>query len=206
VTRIFCLALLGALLLTACGRVPVRPAAEDGALAYEQRATLVGAWPEWGLSGKISLDDGAEGGSGRLNWSVRPGISELDFRAALGRGAWRLSIRPELAILTEANGDRQIAPDADFLVRERLGWSVPVDALAWWVRGLAAPGVVEARELDEAGLLVSLQQFGWTVEFDRYDSQALTAMPRKLNAKSQDYRVKLAISQWRIGESHAQAD
>jgi outer membrane lipoprotein LolB len=206
VTRILTLGFLSLILLAACSRVPVRPAGESRDLAYEQRAEVVGSWPEWGLSGKISLDDGEDGGSGRLNWSVRPGVSELDFRAALGRGAWRLSIQPGMAILNEANGDRRVAPDVNSLVRERIGWNVPVEALEWWVRGLAAPGPVDGRELDEAGLLTRLQQFGWNVEFGRYDSQAPAVMPRKLNATSRDYRVKLAISEWRISDDHAIAD
>jgi outer membrane lipoprotein LolB len=82
------------------------------------------------------------------------------------------------------------------VVRDRIGWHLPVDALQWWVRGLAAPGEIEDEQFDDAGLLVSLHQFGWRVDFSRYDSRDVLALPIRLNATRDNYRVKLAIGKW----------
>lgn len=201
--RLIGLCCAGVILLAGCRGVAVKPTDQANEQAYLERVGVMETWAAWGLRGKISLDDGEDGGSGNLSWSVEPGQSELDFRAALGRGAWNLRIRPGLAVLTEANGDRQVAPDLDTLMQERIGWPVPVEALEWWVRGVAAPGPVDDREIDESGLLVRLEQFGWKVAYDRYTRKEMTPMPRKLNATKQEYRVKLAISQWRLPENDA---
>ena len=64
----------------------------------------IGSIDEWQLRGKISLDDGDRGGSGKLQWMVNPDNSTIDFHGAMGRGAWHLEIEPDLAVLTEANG------------------------------------------------------------------------------------------------------
>jgi outer membrane lipoprotein LolB len=79
-----------------------------------------------------------------------------------------------------------------------MGWPIPVEALQWWVRGLAAPGIVEDEQLDSQGLLTSLDQLGWRVEFNRYDSKAGVALPVRLDARRDNYRVKLAIGRWQL--------
>ena len=82
---------------------------------------------------------------------------------------------------------------------ERIGWPLPVDALAWWVRGLQAPGKADAVALDADGRLQSLEQFGWQIEFDRYRTSNGEALPARLEARRGDYRVKLVTGRWRLG-------
>jgi outer membrane lipoprotein LolB len=191
------------IVLNACTGVSVKEPVPGNKAAYQDRAEKIGAIPEWSLVGKISLDDGDHGGSGRLQWRVKPEGSELDFHGAMGRGAWHLQISPEGAVLKEANGAEQTAAGVDALIQDRMGWPIPVDALQWWVRGLAAPGIVEDESFDDEGLLVSLDQFGWNVEFNRYDSFSGVALPIRLDARRDDYRVKLAIGRWQMDTADA---
>ena len=74
---------------------------------------------------------------------------------------------------------------------------VPVAALAWWVRGLAAPGEVERSVLDENGVLTLLQQDGWSVEYGRYSTVGGELMPLAAVLS-----VKLAIRKWELPEAH----
>lgn len=201
---VWSLALL--LMLGACSGVSVKQDHVANVKAYQQRAEQLISIGEWGLAGKISLDDGEEGGSGRLNWTHRSDSAELDFHAALGRGAWNLKIDPGYAVLTEANGETLSARSVNTLIQQRMGWPVPVEALQWWVRGLTAPGVIEKQTIDSEGLLVHLEQFGWVVDFSRYDLSTGVAMPKRLNATMDDYRVKLAVSRWQVPEIHAAQD
>ena len=194
------------LMLNACTGVSVKESGPGNKEAYQNRAEKLGAIPEWGFVGKISLDDGDQGGSGKLQWNVKPGSSELDFHGAMGRGAWHLEIGPDKAVLKEANGVEQTATNVNVLVQDRIGWLLPVGALQWWVRGLAAPGLVEAEKFDSEGLLINLHQFGWNVDFKRYDSEDGLALPIRLNATRDSYRVKLAISRWRMDVSHVPAN
>ena len=46
------------------------------------------------------------------------------------------------AELTFADGATYRAASVETLVREQVGWPVPVEMLGWWVRGLAVAGVV----------------------------------------------------------------
>lgn len=194
------------LLLNACTGVPVQESDSGNKEAYTNRAEKLAAITEWGFVGKISLDDGEQGGSGKLRWDVQADHSELDFHGAMGRGAWQLTIYPDRAVLREANGMEQTAADVNDVVEDRMGWRLPVSALQWWVRGLAAPGVIEDEQFDSEGLLTSLHQFGWSVDFSRYDSRDVLALPIRLNATRDNYRVKLAISRWHRSVERDRAD
>ena len=191
--------LIAALLLNACTGVTIKEPGLPGGQVYQQRADRIAAIDQWGLVGRLSLDDGEDGGSGRLSWEARPVGSDLDFHGAMGRGAWQLQVREDSAILKEADGGMQEAPDVNELMRNRIGWSVPVEALAWWVRGLKAPGETGSQQLDADGRLLSLQQNGWTVEFNRYRLIDDIELPVRLEAQKDNYRVKLAVGRWRLG-------
>ena len=169
----------------------------------QDRISKLKAITRWNLSGKISLDDGDRGGSGKLKWDVKRDQSELDFHGAMGRGAWHLQIGPQGALLKMADGTEQAAASVSELIQEHLGWPVPLDALQWWVRGLAAPGQIEDKQHGPEGLLSSLKQFGWSVDFTRYDSVGGMDLPVRLNATRDSYRVKLAISRWHMEVNHA---
>jgi outer membrane lipoprotein LolB len=190
------LALL-ALLVSACATVPPAPGAlAQQEAAYDSRAAGITAWTRWGFHGRLSMDDGVDGGSGRLDWRADGDSSRLDFRGTLGRGAWRLTIRPKGALLQRSDGSRVAAPSVEELVLAEVGWRVPVDALAWWVRGLRAPGEADRVEFDESGRIVRLLQAGWTIEFDRYRAVAGTELPGRIEAVSGDLRLKLVPAQW----------
>jgi outer membrane lipoprotein LolB len=190
--------LLLLVVLTSCSSVDFRKPVIDKQAAYRDRADKLIEVTAWGFVGKISLDDGEQGGSGRLHWDVAQQNSVLDFHGAMGRGAWRLEIGPEGALLREANGFEQTAEGVNALIQDRMGWPIPVDALQWWVRGLAAPGGSDMEELDSEGLLVHLEQFGWNVDFNRYNTDAGLALPVRLDARRDNYRVKLAIGSWLV--------
>lgn len=187
--------------LNACTGVAIKDPGLVDKTAYQDRTNKLNEIDEWGLAGKISLDDGDQGGSGKLQWDVEPGQSEMDFHGAMGRGAWHLKMGPEGAQLKMADGTEQTAVDVNDLIREHVGWPIPLDALQWWARGLAAPGMTENEQFGAGGLLVSLRQFGWNVDFNRYDSVGDIELPVRLKATRNNYRVKLAISRWRMDVS-----
>ena len=149
------------LALSACATAPLsRESNAERQAAYDARSAGISTWTRWGFKGRLSMDDGTDGGSGQLDWLTEGKESRLDFRGTLGRGAWRLSMGPHSATLQRADGSRVEAESVEELVLGEVGWRLPVEALSWWVRGLRAPGVAERIELDEAGRIVRLDQAG----------------------------------------------
>jgi outer membrane lipoprotein LolB len=193
------LVVAAALLVQACSSAP-RVADGDGIPMerYQARAAELSSIPDWALRGRLAVTDGKDGGSGSLRWKETTDGSHMDFHGALGRGAWRLSAGAGGAELELADGNRYRADTVGELVRGQLGWDIPVDALAWWVRGLEAPGTPESRVLGEDGTLEMLRQDGWLVEYGRYREVNGIDLPVKLNARQAERTVKLAIRDWEL--------
>jgi len=196
----FSLFILAGLALGACSPVRTRPA-EDAlwTQAYQSRAEKLGTSQSWALSGRLAISDGKDGGSGSLSWSQEGQETMMSFRGALGKGAWQLQSDADGARLELADGAVSFAPSVRELVLEHVGWKVPVDALAWWIKGLAQPGKWEARTLDEEGRLIDLRQSGWEVKFANYSGPADASLPRKLSARRGPYLVKMVVREWTLG-------
>ena len=105
-----------------------------------------------------------------------------------------------------ADGSEETAASVAELIQDSVGWPVPFEALQWWVRGLPAPGAIESEQLGPDGLLVSLRQFGWSVDFNRYESVGGVGLPVRLKATQDQYRVKLAVRHWRMDVRNDRTD
>lgn len=186
-------------LLQACATAP-QPAG-DGLQAernYGERLARLQAADHWSVQGRLAVRDGEDGGSGTLRWRAEPAGSRLDFHGALGRGAWRLRVSPGEAVLTLADGAEYRAVSVERLVEQQIGWQVPVAELSWWIRGLAAPGERARRSLGETGVLLDLQQAGWSVAFDRYRQFGEELMPGLVVARRGERQVKFAVRDWTL--------
>jgi outer membrane lipoprotein LolB len=188
------------LLVTACSTVPTAEIGQaQRVLLYEAKSGALEESGGWALKGRLAVNDGEDGGSGHLNWQKHGQSSSMNFHGALGRGAWQLNADENGAVLEWADGKVHRADSVGELVEQQLGWTIPVDALAWWVRGLTAPGDWDLRLLDEYGNIEKLSQLGWNIEYKRYRDAGNISMPVKLTARRQSYTVKVAIQAWDLG-------
>lgn len=195
-----------ALVLASCATVSQDP--DSSTLAertslYQARTDKLTSLEHWSMGGKLAISDGKDGGSGNLQWRSQPNLSELDFRGAFGRGAWQLDIRPGHAVLNFANGDTWEAPEVSGLVEAHVGWEIPVDALEWWIRGLAAPGDRAQFSLDDTGTLNRLEQFDWTVEYLRYREFSGIDMPTRIEASNGKRHVRFVVRDWGFSDQPA---
>jgi outer membrane lipoprotein LolB len=168
----------------------------ESARAYQARFDQLQALDDWTLGSRLAISDGKDGGSGNLTWRNDGDETRMSFHGAMGKGAWQLQAGPAGARIELANGEVHLAPTIAALVLEQIGWKVPVDALSWWVKGLADPGRWETRQLDDNGRLLMLSQFGWEVEFGNYSQVSGSWLPSKLTARRGKYLVKMVVKNW----------
>jgi len=192
--------LLLGLVYSGCSPVPRRIEETPAyTLAYDLRLKHLRLLDHWALDGRLAISDGKEGGSGSFSWAQDDRMTRISFRGTLGKGAWQLRSDASGARLELASGEVHYAPSIAELVRKQVGWKVPVNALSWWIKGLADPKDWETRTLDEEGRLRSLRQFGWEVDFANYGEPDNFWLPAKLVARRGDYSVKMVVRNWRLG-------
>lgn len=199
------LALLAVVLLAGCVGTSVRkpvPPAVDVATAVQAQAARVqwlDAHPDWSLQGRVAIRRADKGGSGRLDWIRRGDRFEVSLSAPVTRQSWHLTGDSFGVVLEGLDGGARRGPDASQLLLEATGWEIPVQALAFWVRGQAAPGRPQATVAYGAdGHLATLDQDGWHIAYTRWLPAAgqVPAMPARIEAERGDSRVRLIIDGW----------
>ncbi len=183
-------------LLSACGSTPRRPDAVSADLTLQtERERGLERQPQWRVDGRIAVSDGRDGGSGRIHWQQDGARFEIRLEAPVTRRSWRLSGMPGHARLEGLEGGPFDGPDASVLLHEKLGWNVPVDDLAAWVRGMRAAGGSHV-ELGDDGLPSLIQQRGWNIQYRQFMSAHELMMPRKVFAERGQQRIRLIVDAW----------
>lgn len=186
------------LLLAGCAGLGPRESVEgsgnpqDWAMHKERVSEIDG----WQISGKIGIRAPQESGSGTLFWLQRQEYFDIRLSGPLGRGATRLTGRPDAVALEVAGQGRFEADSPEALVQSQLGWQLPVSNLLWWVRGLPAPDSRSRLSLDGQSRLAMLQQDGWDVEYLGYNEENGFALPARIKLSGRDLQITLVIKDW----------
>lgn len=184
--------LLLAGLVTGCAQMPgFRPAAVPLDLPAAPR--------DFRLEGRVSVKANEESFSGGMAWQHAHGQQELLLRTPLGQGVAELRGDARGVELRDSKGSSHRAGDAETLVRQTLGVTLPLKGLAWWVVGHVRPDVPYQAETDAEGRLAVLQQDGWRIEFARYTRTEGRFLPGKLVARrGDDLEIRLVVDKWEL--------
>lgn len=189
--RLSALALAG--LLAACAQMPgFQPPPPPLILAAPPGA--------FQLEGRVSVKANEESFSGGMTWRHAAVQQELLLRTPLGQGVAELRGDGQGVELRDSEGRLYRAVDAETLVHQVLGVTLPLEGLAWWVVGNPRPDVPYQAEPDGEGRLGVLNQDGWRIEFSRYSRTGSGFLPGKLVARRADnLEIRLVVDNWDLG-------
>ncbi|KFN51049.1 hypothetical protein P873_03895 [Arenimonas composti TR7-09 = DSM 18010] len=191
-----------ALLLAACRHAPVRdglgaevPVGEAALLAAQsaREADLAEA-DHWRMQGRLAVQAGSDGGSGRIDWQQRGGDYRITLSAPVTRRSWVLESTGGRVTLSGLDGGPRSGSDAEALLAEATGWRLPLQALADWARGARSAGPARIAFAAD-GLPARIEQFGWTVEYREWLPGA-PARPRRVFASEGGASVRLVVEAW----------
>ncbi|MEO8486013.1 MAG: lipoprotein insertase outer membrane protein LolB [Betaproteobacteria bacterium] len=146
------------------------------------------------VSGRLSARRGAEGAAANFDWAHAPGQDTIALATPMGTTLARLSRDSDGASLERPDRPVERARDAATLADRVLGFALPVESLAWWIRGVPHPGTPHALERDTAGRTAVLRQDGWSVAYGYADG---ATQARRLVATYPDLEVRVVIDAWR---------
>ena len=139
-------------------------------------------------SGRISVNYDGKGQYGNFNWDHSAKRDELNLLSPIGSTVARLT-RDSDGVTLQADGKTRQAADVQELTSQALGWALPLDNLAWWIRGRIAPGTDVATASDG-----SLLQQGWQIRF--LAGETGSTIPKRIDLIRQGLTIKLVTDQW----------
>lgn len=189
---------LFALLLAGCAGLGPQESVEGPGNAedWKTHKAQISHIDGWQISGKIGIRAPQDSGSGTLFWLQRQDYFDIRLSGPLGRGATRLTGRPDAVTLEVAGQGRFEAQSPEALVESQLGWQLPVSNLLWWIRGLPAPDSRSRISLDNNGRLATLQQDDWDVQYLGYQEEDGVALPSRIKLEGRNLQITLVIKDW----------
>lgn len=159
-----------------------------------QKASLA-ALDTWKLAGKVGLRSPDENTSATLDWHQYPHYFRLLVSGPFGGGRTVLEGREGRFSLTNSNG-RFEAESPRALMEEQLGWSLPVNAMPYWVRGLPDAERRHQIDPDKHGFPNQIEQDGWTIDYRDWVRADDLWLPRRLVMSYNNVTITLVVNQW----------
>lgn len=150
----------------------------------------------WKLEGRIGAKMGHEGWSANLFWEHEGGQDRLRISGPFSQGAVSIIVQSDLVYVNEGNGAVSSSRNPDAWLKQRLGFTVPLRSLRYWVLGLPAPDVEYKAELDAAGGLKGFAQQGWVLAFESFDSAGGFVVPKRMSIRGGEVTLKLIADDW----------
>jgi outer membrane lipoprotein LolB len=169
---------------------------------WAQRNAMFNRMSAWRMQGKVGLQVKQQSWSFSLSWLQQGNDQyEMNIKNPLtGSVMAYLKSSGSVVNLKAADGKEYQDSDAERLLKQRTGFSLPVSGLRYWARGIASPSSeIQALQLDNSGRPTSLQQEGWVVTYSGYQNNSPSALPSKMSLEraSEQMRVKVVAKDWK---------
>lgn len=187
-------------LLTACAP-PNRPA-EDTPVQQQKSSDKPSAGAatisSWVIKGAMAAKNKSKGWSASMNWVQHgPNSYQIRLMGPLGSGA--VVINKQKGLITLQDGaKRTSSTNANELLAQQTGVSLPVDNLFYWVRGLPAPAPIQSEKRDPYNHLTELNQSGYSINFAQYTSVNGVELPKMIHLTGNGIMIKVVIKKWDI--------
>ncbi|KHM97012.1 membrane protein, partial [Xanthomonas vesicatoria] len=96
------------------------------------------AHPNWSFQGRVAISKDRNGGSGRIDWQQDGAQYRVQLSAPVTRQSWVLTgdTTTGAGRLDGLDGGPRSGPDAEQVLLEATGWTIPVNQMPDWVRAL----------------------------------------------------------------------
>ena len=100
-------------------------------------------------------------------------------------------------ILITADNEIYKAKDVESLMLDNLGWSVPLDGMKYWIRGIPdLENTIDSYELNNKAQLVRLKQSGWDIRFSHYRQVDQYTLPGKIILTNPKAKITILAKEW----------
>lgn len=188
--------LLTLIFLPSCTLVGNMPAPHDRSINWETRYQQNTALSNWETEGALGISSPKEGVNASFLWQQRDPFYRIQFYGPMKSNGAIINGNAKFVRIQLPSGEHRFASTPEELVKQELGWQLPISHMHYWVRGLPVPNIKSYKTLDTFNHMVKLEQSGWTIRYLAYTSLLNLDLPRKILMTKDDLRVKIVIRRW----------
>ncbi len=177
------------------------PATPHQTISSNDRQAQLEQIKSWTASGALSITQASRQPTiMHYQWKQQGPVNyRVDLAASLNLGQVSIISSGGRVALLRGNEPPKTASTPEDLMRETLGWTLPIPDLWFWARGLPGPGNTQNVQYDKFGHLVALQQGGWQLRLADYRSVQGVDLPQIIQLQRAALAAKIVITQWQVG-------
>ncbi|WP_163832455.1 lipoprotein insertase outer membrane protein LolB [Spartinivicinus ruber] len=176
------------------------PVVKDQNASWKKHLAYINSVQQWQLNGKLGIRTPDDSNSAYIDWQQQDKKYMILLSGPLGQSIAKLNGEPGHVELNTADRGRYFANTPEQLMRNELGWNLPVSNLKFWIRGIPAPQGNQTISLNPQGLLAKLKQADWTIHYDRYQQVGETWLPGKVRFFSKQLKLTFVIKDWQLSQ------
>lgn len=156
----------------------------------------------WQLQGRVNARYQNESHTPRIRWQQNDARYSILLWGTLNVGATSIEGQPGFVTFEQGNETRTASRPED-LILEHLGYELPVSQLNYWIKGLPTPDEEHQMVLGEFNQLVSLEQSGWTLDYQDYRLFGDYSLPRRIEMSREENNIRLVFFRlnWTVDEA-----
>jgi outer membrane lipoprotein LolB len=193
------LPVLVALFLSGCASFQ-QPQVAEIPLPAQERQQQLATLNQFELNAALNVKAPGESVTSSLNWVQQGEFYTADLNNFVGINIFKLQTTAEGA-LVQVSGEQHQAATAAALLEYLSGWSLPIEEMPLWLKGMTGSGSTDLR-FDPMGRLTSFtlldsQNRRWQVSYTKFFPDRLS-LPSQIILESSDTKLKLGIRQWKM--------
>lgn len=193
-SRFFCLLMFVAW-LPGCALFRAEP---PGPPMSDEATQALYALKSWRLEGRLGVQTAEDAWQANLFWEHEAGQDRLRVSGPLSQGMVSIVVQKDLIYVNEGNGVTELSRDPEAMLRQRLGFAVPLGSLRYWILGVPDPERAYAAVPGGKGEPDGFRQAGWTVRVDRFMEVGTRWLPQKLLVQGAGVKLKIIGDNWEI--------
>lgn len=167
--------------------------------AWEVHRANIQSLQTWKLKGRVAGRSNGEGFRAGVHWNQLINHYVIDLHGPLGRKVAVITGKPGSVQLKTSKGESFAADDAEKLMQDLFGYSLPVNGLQHWLLGIPDPMATQVSlKLDEQGRLMQLNQAGWQIDYKRYHDST-PALPALIYISNATLKANIKVDRWTLG-------
>jgi outer membrane lipoprotein LolB len=198
--------------VAACSSMSKPVVTEESYRNWASHRVQMGSIDSWEIHARAAIFVKQEVYQVGINWRRDIDLFVIVIEAPFGQGVFRIESNlqsngaPPIK-LSMPDGQVYFDDSAEALLIKVLGWSIPVEGLKSWIKGLPLADTDYSFDLQADGRLKSLRQDGWRVNYLEYfdNNNEDRGLPRKMYLKHPNLALKIVIERWQSLEPEAKS-
>jgi outer membrane lipoprotein LolB len=167
-------------------------------LSWQDRQQQLRKLHDWQINGYMYIQAPQRNFAAFLNWEQQQNNYTIYISGPLGIGSVKIYGKPGIFTLQTADGKKFTAITPEQLVKQQLGWELPISNMYYWIRGIPVPRKQATNYLDNYNHLTELHQQGWQIYYANYIRISNIDLPETIILYYPKLNVKIIVNKWII--------